>query len=140
MGDDGGAARVAEPTSLAAAAQPFAQNRRRQSARLNEDEDVELAALTEAQLPADSQRNVLDAKPVDEEDLLELRPAHCRHLQWNSASRRQPSLHLVSTVNALCQLTLCCADAVVLLCRCSVQEMRGLSARLRSCQHGWLEE
>ena len=72
MGDDGGAARVAEPTSLAAAAQPFAQNRRRQSARLNEDEDVELVALTQAQLPADSQRSVLDAKPVDENDLLQV--------------------------------------------------------------------
>ena len=75
MGDDGGATGVAEPASAAAASQPSGQNQRRQSARLQRDEDPELVALlalTECQLPADSQRAMLDARPVEKEAALQV--------------------------------------------------------------------
>ena len=75
MGDDGGATGVPEPASAAAASQPLLQNQRRQSARLQGGEDPELVALlalTECQLPADSQRATLDARPVEKEAALQV--------------------------------------------------------------------
>eukprot|EP01043_Picozoa_sp_COSAG02_P078505 COSAG02_NODE_17706_length_986_cov_1.099211_1_plen_251_part_10 len=72
MGDDGGATGVPEPASAAAASQPLLQNQRRQSARLQGGEDPELVALLEAQLPTDSQRATLDARPVEKEAALQV--------------------------------------------------------------------